>query len=61
MLDVVRRLRADWTRHDPVITEALARFGRSGVPLYLYYPEQGPPRVLPELLTPGLVLAALDG
>ena len=57
----VRRLRADWTRHDPVITEALARFGRSGVPLYLYYPPHGPPRVLPELLTPGLVLAALDG
>jgi thiol:disulfide interchange protein DsbD len=52
-------LRADWTRRDPAITAALQSFGRSGVPLYVVYkPGQGP-HVLPELVTPGLVLAAL--
>lgn len=57
----VQRLRADWTHRDPVITEALAAFGRSGVPLYVLYPGPGlEPVVLPEILTPGLVLSALD-
>lgn len=56
----VARLRADWTQRDPAITAALAGFGRSGVPLYLLYlPGESMPRVLPELLTPGIVLEAL--
>ena len=52
-------MRADWTRSDPAITRALAAFGRSGVPLNLV---QGPTsvEVLPSVLTPGLVLDALD-
>ncbi|MGH8801113.1 MAG: protein-disulfide reductase DsbD family protein, partial [Casimicrobiaceae bacterium] len=33
----VALLRADWTRRDPAITEALARLGRSGVPAYVLY------------------------
>lgn len=58
----VLRLRADWTSRDPRITEALARFGRNGVPLYLVYrPDEREPRVLPELLTPGIVREALAG
>ncbi|MDX1418609.1 MAG: protein-disulfide reductase DsbD family protein [Rubricoccaceae bacterium] len=57
----VARFRADWTNRDPVITAALERFGRSGVPLYVLYPGGGgAPRILPEILTPGLVLDALD-
>ena len=57
----VAYLRADWTRRDPAITEELRRHGRSGVPLYLLYPAgQGPPEVLPQLLTEGLVLQALS-
>lgn len=56
----VVRLRADWTRRDALITAELARWGRSGVPLYLYYPSSGhSPRLLPELLTDDIVLAAL--
>ena len=51
---------ADWTRSDPAITEALAGFGRNGVPLYLVYLKGGEPRVLPQVLTPGNVLAALQ-
>ena len=51
---------ADWTRSDPAITTALAAFGRNGVPLYLVYLKGGEPRVLPQVLTPGNVLAALQ-
>ena len=53
-------LQADWTRYDPAITEALAGFGRSGVPLYVYYPPGGEAKLLPAVLTPATVLAALD-
>ena len=53
-------LRADWTRQDPVITAALADFGRNGVPLYLVYrPGRDAAQVLPELLTSAIVLDAL--
>jgi thiol:disulfide interchange protein DsbD len=39
----VARLRADWTRRDPAITQALTQLGRSGVPVYvLYQPGQAP-------------------
>jgi len=52
---------ADWTRRDAVIAAELARHGRSGVPLYLVYPaDGGEPEVLPQLLTEGRVIAALD-
>jgi thiol:disulfide interchange protein/DsbC/DsbD-like thiol-disulfide interchange protein len=55
-------LRADWTKSDQDITSALASYGRQGVPLYVVYPRDPgrPPRVLPEVITPGIVLAALD-
>jgi thiol:disulfide interchange protein DsbD len=60
--DGVTYLKADWTRRDPQIAADLARFGRAGVPLYLLYPAAGgPPRVLPSILTEGLVLKALAG
>lgn len=55
----VVRIKADWTRQDPAITAALAEFGRNAVPLYVYYPERGEPQVLPEILTPDIVLKAL--
>jgi thiol:disulfide interchange protein DsbD len=52
---------ADWTRRDERITAELARFGRSGVPLYLLFPADAsaPPLRLPELLTRERFLAAL--
>jgi thiol:disulfide interchange protein DsbD len=56
----VATLKADWTRRDPVITQALAAFGRNGVPLYvLYRPGESTAQVLPEVLTPQIVLEAL--
>jgi thiol:disulfide interchange protein DsbD len=58
----VALLKADWTRRDPAITGALAAFGRSGVPLYVYYPADpaAEPVVLPALLTPAIVLSTLE-
>lgn len=41
----------DYTRRDPAITRFLAKHGRSGVPLYLYYPKGGEVRILPQVLT----------
>jgi thiol:disulfide interchange protein len=56
----VVRMKADWTKKDEIITKALAEFGRNGVPLYVLYPAKGQPEVLPELLTPSIVIAAVD-
>ncbi|MEY4555051.1 MAG: hypothetical protein RL093_170, partial [Pseudomonadota bacterium] len=50
----------DWTRRDDAITAELQRHGRSGVPLYLLYSPGSPePRILPQLLTEGVVVEAL--
>ncbi len=55
-------MKGDWTRQDPRITELLKQHDRSGVPLYLFYPAGAgrSAQVLPQLLTPGLVTAALQ-
>jgi thiol:disulfide interchange protein DsbD len=53
-------LRADWTRRDPAITEALRGLGRSGVPVYAFYaPGAAAPQLLSEILTVSEVRAAL--
>jgi thiol:disulfide interchange protein DsbD len=54
-------LKADWTRYDDSITQALKSMGRSGVPAYaLYTPGQDQPELLPEVLTPGIVIDAVS-
>jgi thiol:disulfide interchange protein DsbD len=55
-------LKGDWTRQDPGIARFLHEHGREGVPLYLLFPAPGAgePVTLPQLLTPGIVLAALE-
>jgi thiol:disulfide interchange protein len=56
----VALLRADWTREDPAITQALSALDRSGVPVYaLYKPGESTPELLPQVLTPGIVLDAI--
>ncbi len=56
----VLTLRADWTDGSKEIAAALAGYGRAGVPVYvLYRPGSDEPRLLPEILTPGIVLDAL--
>jgi thiol:disulfide interchange protein len=58
----VATLKADWTNRDPAITRLLESFGRNGVPLYLLYPARGAgePAVLPQILSEGAVVEALD-
>ncbi|HEY4999148.1 MAG TPA: thioredoxin family protein, partial [Usitatibacter sp.] len=57
----VATLKADWTRQDPRITETLAALGRNAVPVYaLYLPGEEAPRLLPEVLTPALVLSEIE-
>jgi thiol:disulfide interchange protein len=56
-------LKADWTKGDPEITEILKKFGRAGVPMYLFYPGgtgETQPVLLPELITSQTVLDALN-
>ncbi len=55
----VELVRADWTRRDPAITQALAALGRQGVPVYVLYRPGKEPMLLPEVLAPGTVLDAL--
>jgi thiol:disulfide interchange protein DsbD len=53
----------DWTRQDPHITAILKSYGRSGVPMYLFYPA-GAKRMdgilLPQILTVGNVRAGIE-
>ncbi len=56
----VATLRADWTSQDPQITAELAAHGRSAVPFnQIWLPGQNEPVLLPELLTPAIVLTAV--
>jgi thiol:disulfide interchange protein/DsbC/DsbD-like thiol-disulfide interchange protein len=55
----ITMLRADWTRRDPAITEALAQLGRNGVPVYAFYKKGRPPVVLSEVLSPSEVRSAI--
>jgi thiol:disulfide interchange protein DsbD len=54
--------KGDWTRRDEAIRMELARFGKAGVPLYVFYGsgETAQPMVLPELLTVDLFINALQ-
>ncbi len=53
------QLVADWTNRDAEIAAELARYGRSGVPLYLLFPPEGEAIVLNEILTERHVVDAL--
>jgi thiol:disulfide interchange protein len=54
-------LKADWTDRNAEIASALSAQGRAGVPLYLVYPAHaGPPKALPQLLTPDAVIKAVS-
>lgn len=52
---------ADWTMRDDAITAYLASFGRNGVPLYVWYAPGKDGQVLPQVLTPKLVLDTFAG
>ena len=51
----------DWTNRDGAISAYIDRFAHPGVPLYVVYPADGsPPEVLPQVLTPRTIKAALE-
>jgi thiol:disulfide interchange protein DsbD len=54
-------IKADFTKPDAVISEWLRRHGKAGVPMYVVLPADPTkdPWLLPEILTPGLVVDAL--
>ena len=57
----VATLRGDWTNQDPQITAELAKYHRSAVPFnQVWLPGKAEPVLLPEILTPGTVLRALQ-
>ena len=56
----IKYIEADWTRKNEAIARKLEEFGRSGVPLYLLYPSEGDPIILPEILTEDILLKYLN-
>jgi thiol:disulfide interchange protein DsbD len=52
-------LKADWTKRDPAITQALNDLQRSGVPTYAVYSPGRAPLVLTEILNHAVVIAAV--
>jgi thiol:disulfide interchange protein DsbD len=55
-------LKGDWTNRDPEVTRLLESFGRSGVPLYLFYPPgDARAEILPQFLTESIVVDAVEG
>jgi thiol:disulfide interchange protein len=57
----VAYLKADWTNYDPAISASLENWGRSGIPLYLFYPADSREQatVLPQILSVELLLETL--
>lgn len=57
----VVKMLADWTSGDPEITDFLRSLGRNGVPVYAVYSKKGdePPLLMPEIVTPDMVIEAL--
>ena len=56
----IATLRGDWTNKDPQITAELATYHRAAVPFNLIWvPGRADPVILPEILTPSVVLDAI--
>ncbi len=57
----VVKMKADWTKSDPMITRELSKFGRTSVPLYVLYgtDPNSQPFILPQVLTQEIVIEHL--
>ncbi len=54
-------IKADWTNYDERITQALEKFGKNSIPFYVLYPPgKNEPIILPEIITPKIVLDAFE-
>ncbi len=60
-------MKGDWTNRDEKITKYLEKFGRNGVPLYVFYGAKNDngmrpdPIILPQILTPNIILETIQG
>jgi thiol:disulfide interchange protein len=58
----INLFKADWTNRDEQIAAVIKQYGRSGVPLYVYYPPHNQnPVILPQILTPNIIRQHLNG
>lgn len=49
-------LYADWTKNDPKVTQLLEDFGRTSIPMYIYFPsKEKPPIILPQILSDRII------
>ena len=58
----IQSLKGDWSNKNPEISNILEQYNRSGIPFYLYFPPRSPQSsviILPELLTPNILLRHL--
>ena len=57
----INLFKADWTNRDEQIAAVIKQYGRSGVPLYVYYPpHKQRPVILPQILTPNIIRQHLN-
>ena len=57
----INLFKADWTNRDAQIAAVIKQYGRSGVPLYVYYPPHNQaPVILPQILTPAILHKTLN-
>ncbi len=57
----IKLYKADWTNKDEVIGEALKRYNRNSIPLYVYYPQgKNTPKILPQILTTDIIKQELE-
>jgi DsbC/DsbD-like thiol-disulfide interchange protein/cytochrome c biogenesis protein CcdA len=50
-------LEGDWTRGNAEVSDLLSKKNRAGIPLYLWYPADGPAKELPQVLTPSMLVS----
>ena len=52
----INYLKIDWTNKDPNVNKLIGAYGRSGIPLYVFYPyEEYGPVILPEILNKSIL------
>ena len=57
----IKYIKADWTNKNSEISRLLESFGRSGIPLYVYFPQKdSKPIILPEILNDKIISNFLD-
>jgi thiol:disulfide interchange protein len=57
----IRYIKADWTNRDENITKSLSKYGRSGVPLYVFWkPGMQSSKILPAVLTEAILIRGMQ-